>query len=176
MTALGQIGPFTLADILGQGGMATVYLAEHPEFGRVALRVIRKHTSKSQTEIVEAERVGAYQHLRLSQAGCPCVPRAYEPYEDPSGSYFCVPVEYIDGETLAHRIESSPLPEAEAIRIAIAICANLQCAHHFKADLENGSVIDHVVHGDIKPANVMIDKANEVKVLDYGISKPILDQ
>ncbi len=176
MTALGQIGPFELAEILGQGGMATVYLAEHPEFGRVALRVIRKHTSKLQTEIVEAERMGAFQHILLSQVGCPCVPKAYPPYEDPEGRYFCVPVEYIDGQTLAHLIESAPLPEAEAVRIAIDVCRNLQCAHNFKADLNNGTVVDHVVHGDIKPANIMIDANNGVRVLDYGISKPILDQ
>ena len=176
MTALGQIGPFTLSEILGQGGMATVYSADHPDFGRVALRVIRKHASRLQTEIVEAERMGALQHILLSDMGCPCVPKAYPPYEDPAGSYFCVPVEYIDGQTLAHKIEDGPFPEAEALRIAIAICRNLQCAHRVNATLEDGRVVDHIVHGDLKPANIMIDVKNDVKVLDYGISKPILDQ
>src|SRR4051812_13053992 len=126
MTTLGTIGSFTLIEILGQVGMATVYLADHPDFGRVALRVIRKSASKLQTEIVEAERLGALQHQLLSQANCPCVPRAYKAYED--ANYFCAPVEYIDGETLAQHVEREPLAEPEAIRIAIAICRNLQCA------------------------------------------------
>lgn len=175
MTNLGQIGPFSLIEILGQGGMAIVYLAEHPTFGRLALRVVRKGPTKAHQEIIEAERTGAQQHILLSEAGCPNLPKAYPPFEDEEGRYFCVPVEYVAGETLAHRIERSPLSEQEAIRIALEVCRNLECAHKLRVSL-NGTQVDHVVHGDLKPANIMVGPNGEVRVLDYGISKPILEQ
>ena len=166
---MNAIGPFTLERILGQGGMATVYLAQHPELGRIALRVILKDSTRNQQDVINGERTGAMLHRLLSAKSCPGVPRAYEPYEDEH--YLCIPVEFVAGETLAHRLDRGTFAEAEALRIGLAVCDNLEFAHAFKA--HDGRNIDHVVHGDIKPANLMLDPRGNVWVLDYGISKPI---
>lgn len=164
---MNAIGPYTLDQLLGQGGMATVYAAHHAELGRVALRVIVK--AQHQADVLVAERQGAMLHRLLHENGCPGVPKAYELFEAPD--YLCMPVEFIDGETLEKRLARGPLGEADAIRLGLIICDNLAFAHAFKA--HDGRAIDHVVHGDIKPANLMIGRDGRVWILDYGISKPM---
>ena len=164
---MNAIGPFTLDQLLGQGGMATVYAAHHPQLGRVALRVIVK--AQHRDDVLAAERQGAMLHRLLHSNGCPGVPQAHEPFE--TENYLCLPVEFIDGETLEKRLARGPLPEAEAIECGQTLCANLAFAHAFKAN--DGRAIDHVVHGDIKPANIMSGRDGRVWLLDYGISKPM---
>lgn len=165
---MNAIGPYTLDQLLGQGGMATVYAAHHPQLGRVALRVIVK--AQHQPDVLLAERQGAKLHQLLFDNKCPSVPRAYEPFE--TENYLCLPVDFIDGETLEKRLSSrGPLAEADAIRLGLILCDNLAFAHAFKSN--DGRAIDHVVHGDIKPANIMIGRDGRVWLLDYGISKPM---
>src|SRR5207302_10661337 len=70
-------------------------------------------------------------------------------------------LEFVEGETLAHRIGRGPLPLAEAISIAGQIADGLDAAH------ERG-----IVHRDVKPANIALTPSGGVKILDFGLAKP----
>ena len=79
--------------------------------------------------------------------------------EEANGSRFLV-LEFVDGETLADRIERSPVPADEALRMAQQIADALEAAH------EKG-----VIHRDLKPANIKVTADGKVKVLDFGLAK-----
>jgi hypothetical protein len=79
-------------------------------------------------------------------------------------------MEYVDGEDLAERIGQGPMAPEEAARIAIEICGFLEKAHQFEATLDDRR-IRGIIHGDIKPKNVRLNRAGDVKVLDFGIAK-----
>src|SRR5687768_5794159 len=68
-------------------------------------------------------------------------------------------LEFVDGETLADRIATAPLPREEALPIARQIAEALEAAH------EHG-----IIHRDLKPGNIMITPAGSVKVLDFGLA------
>jgi len=71
-------------------------------------------------------------------------------------------MELVEGPTLAERIAEGPLPPEEALRIARQLADALDAAHRRQ-----------VVHRDLKPANVKLTSSGNVKLLDFGISKPI---
>ena len=72
-------------------------------------------------------------------------------------------LELVDGDTLAERIASGPIPISEALHIAHQIADALEAAH------ENG-----IIHRDLKPANIKITAAGVVKVLDFGLAKAVV--
>jgi len=81
--------------------------------------------------------------------------------EEEAGIRFLV-LELIEGATLDERIQRGPIPVAEASKIALQIADALGAAH------ERG-----IIHRDLKPANIKIAKNGHVKVLDFGIAKPL---
>ena len=69
-------------------------------------------------------------------------------------------MEFIEGETLERKLEDTPMPVEDALRLALQITEALEAAH------EKG-----VVHRDLKPANIMVTRDGQVKVLDFGLAK-----
>ncbi len=163
-----DFGKYRLIRRLGRGGMADVYLATDTERGaEVALKLVEIRPDRDSKDICEAERRGAL----LQEQFCEVdghVPRVHG-YGTIAG-YFYIDMEYVDGEDLAERIAQAPMAAEDAARVAVEICDFLEKAHQFEATLDDRR-IRGIIHGDIKPKNVRLNRAGDVKVLDFGIAK-----
>ncbi|TMK78385.1 MAG: serine/threonine protein kinase [Actinobacteria bacterium] len=146
---------YRLVRLIAAGGMGTVWEAHDVLLDRpVALKSMAEGLA-ADPEFVERFRREARAAGRLTH---PNLARVYD-FGDDGGTPFLV-MELIDGETLHDRIgREGPLPVADAALIARAIAAGLEAAH--------GAGI---VHRDVKPANVMLDRAGGVKITDFGIA------
>jgi serine/threonine protein kinase/tetratricopeptide (TPR) repeat protein len=144
-------GRFAIGPRLGAGGMGEVHRAEDIRLKRtVAIKRLKATHHTSRDELLrEARRASALNHPRIATV--------YDVF--PAGDQLFLVMEYIDGQTLSHRMES-PIGTAEFCDIA------LQCAEGLGAAHEKG-----ILHGDVKPANIMITRKGEVKVCDFGLSR-----
>jgi eukaryotic-like serine/threonine-protein kinase len=151
---------YKILSTLGLGGMGRVYLAEDQKLGiKVAIKVLRE---------ILALDPGAMKRL-IAEARCsiqlahPNIVRVNH-FEDSELVRFLV-MEYVDGETLAHRIaREGKLPEDKVRGIAIETCKGLEHAHEKK-----------VIHRDIKPGNILLGKDGSVKIADFGIARECRD-
>src|SRR5262249_55365823 len=100
----------------------------------------------------------------------PSVVRVYDAND--ADGYFYVAMEYIDGQDLAELMRRGPLATGFAVDVADAVARTLQHAHGLQVTID-GKDFHGVVHGDIKPKNIRIDKRGEVRVLDFGIAKAL---
>ena len=155
-----QIGPYHVLEPLGSGGMGEVYRARDTKLGRdVALKVLSDPVTTDSGRMArftrEAQLLASLNHPNIA---------AIYGVEEGGGGLTLV-LEYIDGETLADRINKGPLPVDEALRVALQIAQALEAAHE-KA----------VIHRDLKPANVKITSDGKVKVLDFGLAKALQDE
>jgi eukaryotic-like serine/threonine-protein kinase len=163
-----DFGPYRLLQRLGRGGMADVYLARNTETGAdVALKLVEDKADRDSQDICEAERRGAalQQQFGLVDGHVPKVHGCQT-----FGGYFCIEMEYVDGEDLAERIARRTLDPNAAAWIASELCDFLQKAHDFETALD-GVKLRGIIHGDIKPKNVRLNSVGNVKVLDFGIAK-----
>ncbi len=142
--------------MVGEGGTAVVYRAEHPEHGDVAVKVLREKLRSDRTAVARFLREASY-GTRVMH---PNVVRTIEIGEARPGMHFLA-IEWASGEILDSYIRrSSPLAREETARIIEQIAGAVQAAH------EAG-----IVHRDLKPENVMYDPAaRQVKLLDFGIA------
>jgi predicted ATPase/tRNA A-37 threonylcarbamoyl transferase component Bud32 len=151
-------GRFEIIEELGRGGMGTIYLAEDKKIKeRVALKLIRPEIASDRKTI---ERFGRELKTarRIAHRN---VCRLYELMEH-EGIHF-ITMECVQGEDLRSLIErSGPLPADRAVGIAQQVCAGLAEAHRLG-----------VVHRDLKPGNIMIDKKGDAKILDFGIARSL---
>ncbi len=146
---------------LGQGGMGSIYLAEHVTLGkRMAVKVLRPEYSRDE------ELLDRFQHeaRAASQIGQENIVEVFDFGHTPEGEAYFV-MEALDGESLARVLHrDGPMPLARAIPVFLQICRALGAAH------QRG-----IVHRDLKPENVFIlrrtDGTDFVKVLDFGIAK-----
>jgi len=163
-------GRFTLYRKLPAGGMGRVFEAEDPVGPRrVALKLIDLGTDSDSLQIVAAERLGAELQTRLCAID-KRVTTIYESGEMPR--YFYIVMEYVDGRDLSELYTANGLEPILAARITQDVLEVLDHAHNFSTTLD-GRSIRGVVHGDLKPRNIRLTPAGEVKVLDFGIAKAI---
>ena len=168
MDLVGSIlgGKYAIRALAGKGGMGTVYEAEHLDLGRVvAVKVLPAELAESPESRARFERevkaAGRIEHANICEV--------FDCGVDERGLPYSV-MPLLKGEPLSAAIaRSGPFPIARALDIAEQILAGLGAAH------EAG-----VVHRDLKPANVFLtclaDREDFVKILDFGISKPIRDE
>jgi Protein kinase domain len=169
-TVFQRIGPYDVVEEIGRGGMAAVFLARDSRCDRrVALKLIPVRDDREGREILEAERWGARLQEQLSGV-CDLVPRVHEDVD--LAPYYAIAMEYVDGENLSDVIGRGQLEPAEAARIAIELCRFLDVAHRFETTID-GHGFRALVHGDLKPRNVRVTPAGEIKVLDFGIAKAL---
>lgn len=147
------LGPFTLGDIIGSGGFGTVYRATDPDGNVVALKVLAPHVDSQET-VRRFEREGT---IRIEH---PNVVRVIDAGEDGGVSY--IAFELLEGQPLTARLEDAPLPLPEVLDVARQICAGLHAAHE-----------RDIVHRDLKPGNVFCCEDGTVKILDFGIARPM---
>ncbi len=148
---------YEVLDFIGRGGMGAVYKALQKSLNRVvALKLLSAHSTSSGLDFATRFKVEAQAMARLSH---PNIVPVHDFGETDDGHLFYV-MEFVDGADLAKRIESrGKLPADEAVRIALAVCDALICAH-----------AQGVVHRDIKPSNILIS-GDQVKVADFGLAK-----
>ncbi|HHH30141.1 MAG TPA: serine/threonine protein kinase [Polyangiaceae bacterium] len=161
-------GKFLIKELLGQGGMGSVYAAEHTATGRrCAVKVINSTDLTKNSQILsrferEARAAGAIDTQYITQVLDAGVDRD-------SGLPFLA-MEYMEGEDLQHLLKRvGPISPDLTLRIIAQACLGLQKAHEA-----------NVVHRDIKPHNLFLARrdAGEVviKLLDFGIAKVKMDQ
>lgn len=149
-------GRYRVLRKIGGGGMADVYLCEDLTLGRrVALKVLLQRFLDD-PNFVERFRREAKAAAGLNQANLVSI---YD-WGEVDGTYFIV-MEYVEGETLKDLVRrQGRLGGSEAVRISLQLLAALEFAHR-----------TGIVHRDVKPQNVMIDRDGNVKVMDFGIAR-----
>ena len=149
-------GRYRVLRKIGGGGMADVYLCEDLVLGRrVALKVLLQRFLDDPT-FVERFRREAKAAAGLNHANLVSI---YD-WGEVDGTYFIV-MEYVEGETLKDLVRrQGRLGGSEAVRISLQLLAALEFAHR-----------TGIVHRDIKPQNVMLDRDGNAKVTDFGIAR-----
>jgi serine/threonine-protein kinase len=151
-------GRYRLDARIAAGGMSTVYKAFDETLEReVAVKLMHREVA-SDSDQLERFRREARAVARLSH---PHIVGVIDTGEDDGRPY--IVFEYVEGETLKERIRrNGRLPITEAIAYAIEIARALGLAHS-----------QHIVHRDVKPQNVLIDKEGSAKVTDFGIARTL---
>ncbi|MCG8460133.1 MAG: serine/threonine protein kinase, partial [Holophagales bacterium] len=152
------VSHFEIREHLGRGGRGVVYKAKDQKLDRwVALKFLSSHVSRDPLEkkrmVNEARMASALDHPNI------CTIHAID--ETADGQLF-IAMAFYEGETLEARIERGPLSIAEIRDITLQVLSGLEAAH------DRG-----IIHRDIKPANLMLTEDGVVKILDFGLSKPL---
>jgi serine/threonine protein kinase len=165
----GKFGKYEIIRKLSRS-MTDVYLARDADAGRpVVLKLIEESNDEYTRVVIEAERRGANLQNKLHALDARVL-KVYE-YGDQDNCFF-VALEYFEGRTLAEILIAEKRIEASrAAGYAAEICSQLRTLHSFTSDV-NGRMTA-VVHGDVKPSNIQIGVAGDLKLLDFGIAKMI---
>jgi serine/threonine protein kinase/Tfp pilus assembly protein PilF len=135
-----KLGPYEILARIGAGGMGEVWKARDTRLGRiVAIKMVKEQHSERFKQ--EARSIAALNH--------PYICQLFDIGED------YLVLEYVEGKSLP-----SPLPEREAVRLAIQIATALEEAH------KKG-----IIHRDLKPGNIMVTDEGSAKLLDFGLAK-----
>jgi Tol biopolymer transport system component len=152
-----RLGPYQVLEPLAAGAMGEVYRARDTKLGReVAIKVLpaRLHGDAKALGRFrrEAQAVASLSHPNIL---------AIHDFGDSGGVHYAV-TELLEGETLRDKLYGGKLPLRRAVEYAVQIGRGLAAAH------ERG-----VVHRDLKPENLFVTRDGRVKILDFGIAKPI---
>jgi serine/threonine-protein kinase len=162
-TVLGEtIGNFKIVKKLGRGGMGEVWLGEQQNLGtRVAIKLLLEPFPPDSEDVLrffnEARAVGKIQHAGIT--------KIFDSGMLPNGRAYLV-MEYLDGESLAHRIQRGAVSRAALAEIGRQIASVLDATHSAG-----------ITHRDLKPENVFLipdreqPRGERVKVLDFGVAK-----
>ena len=170
MATVSHVGAYEIQRQIGSGGMAPVFLATDTRSGsQVALKLLFIDNDQEGQQILEMERGGATLQEQFGQS-CRYVPAVYE--YGVEGPYFFIAMEYLSGRNLSEVIGAGPLPAARAVKIGIQLCEFLEAADTFTGTLD-GRTVHSFLHGDLKPRNIRVLDADEIKVFDFGIAKAL---
>ena len=149
-----QLGPYEILSPIGAGGMGEVYKARDTRLDRtVAIKVLPEHVASDPDLKQRFER----EAKTISSLNHPHICTLYD-IGSQDGVDFLV-MEYLEGDTLAQRLEKGALPLDQALTVAIEIADALDKAHR-----------QGITHRDLKPGNIMLTKAG-AKLLDFGLAK-----
>src|SRR6266498_2818890 len=152
LTAGSRLGPYEILSAIGAGGMGEVYRARDTRLERtVAVKVLPEHLTSDADLRQRFER----EAKTISQLSHPHICALYDVGREGDADYLVM--EYLEGETLASRLEKGALPSEQLLRYGIEIGRALDKAHR-----------QGIVHRDLKPGNVMLTKSG-VKLLDFGL-------
>jgi serine/threonine-protein kinase len=153
-------GRYRLVELLGQGGMATIFRATDSQLGRdVAVKVLRPEYGRD-PDFVARFRMEAQSVASLNS---PNIVVVHDFGMDEAGPF--IVMDYVDGEDLATLLRrTGPLPPAQSARIAAEVARALAAAH-----------ARGIIHRDIKPGNILLARNGRVLVTDFGIARAIAE-
>jgi hypothetical protein len=152
-----RLGPYDVRAVVGRGGMGVVYAAEDTRLGRiVALKALPPHVSE--------DRLARERLAREARAAAllthPGIATVYA-LEEIDG-HVVIASELVRGRTLRDELAAGPLPNATLLDTLAQIADALDAAHR-----------QGIVHRDLKPENVIRDEAGRIKIVDFGLARPV---
>lgn len=158
-TAGRRIGPYTLLEVIGEGGFGTVWLAEQvePVRRRVALKIIKLGMD---TRAFVARFEGERQALAMMNH--PNIARVIDAGATEEGRPYLV-MELVDGPAITHYCDAQALTLSARLSLFVRVCQAVQHAHH-----------KGVIHRDLKPSNILVAEIEAQpfpKIIDFGVSK-----
>jgi eukaryotic-like serine/threonine-protein kinase len=152
-----EFGPYRMKQMLGEGGMGVVYLAERKDLGSlVAIKVLRD----AWLSPARRERFASEQRT-LAQLNHPSIARLYDADTLDDGTPWFV-MEYVEGVPLTEYCSQHKCSIAERLHLFRSVCEAVQYAHQHA-----------VIHRDLKPSNILVKPDGTVRLLDFGIAKQI---
>jgi eukaryotic-like serine/threonine-protein kinase len=153
---------YELGEVLGYGGMSEVHRGRDTRLSRdVAIKVLRADLARDPQFQMrfrrEAQNAAALNH--------PAIVAVYDTGEVQSdfGPLPYIVMEYVDGQTLREIVKTTgPMTQQKVIEVMADVCAALDFSHRH-----------NIIHRDVKPANIMINRAGAVKVMDFGIARAL---
>nr|HMQ21468.1 serine/threonine-protein kinase [Planctomycetota bacterium] len=158
-----RIGAYVLLELIAEGGMGTVFRANHERTGQtVAIKVLRVHVGREEWRRRfehEVQILGKLQHPAIAQIHDAGVTR----FGGADLPYFVM--EYVDGKPVTEHCAQKELGEQRRLEVLMRICDGVQSAH------QRG-----VIHRDLKPDNILVSDAGHPKILDFGIARVKSDE
>lgn len=154
-----KIGAFRLLEVLGRGGMGTVYLAQ--QTGPIRRRVALKRVN---SDHLDAETIERFYHERqaLARMSHPNIAQVFEAGSTEDGSPYVV-MELVQGVPLTEYCDLHQLPIPDRLALFLTVCRGVQHAHQ-----------KSIVHRDLKPSNILVTEVEgrpHPKIIDFGIAK-----
>ncbi len=155
LTGIALDGRYELHELIGEGTFGRVYRGRDRRLARdVAIKVIKPWWAEDPEWVESFQREAQL----LASINDPGIVQIYDVGSADEGQYYVA--ELIRGESLARRLARGPLTSDEAAALAAQLCHALARAH-----------ADRIVHRDVKPQNVLISEAGQVKVGDFGVAR-----
>jgi serine/threonine protein kinase len=157
LTVGDALGAYRLVERLGEGRTAVVYKAYQPSLDRHVTLKVLKDDYRSDPGVRLRFQQEAQQSARLEH---PNILPVHD-FISQGGELFLI-MKYIEGETMRARLDRGPLPVAECARMVGGVGAALQFAHE-----------RHLLHGDLKPTNILLAADGNVLVTDFGVTRVV---
>ncbi len=150
-------GKYTIIKSIGSGGMGHVYLAQRNDevHQQVAIKVLNQHVLDEQTQArfdTERRILASLEH--------PNITRLIDAGSEQNKAFYVM--EYIEGEPIDTCCQSKQLNLVERLELFLKVCDAVSYAHN-----------NLIVHRDLKPNNILVNESGELKLLDFGIAKPL---
>ena len=151
----GQIGPYRILKLLGEGGMGVVYLAERTDIaGHVAIKLLRDawlSPLRRERFAIEQQMLGLLKH--------PSIARIYDAGTTKDGTPWFV-MEFSDGVPITEYFGGRNPTGREIMTLVGRVCETVRYAHSLA-----------IIHRDLKPSNILVGDEGQIKLLDFGIAK-----